>query len=58
MGCAYLSVVMDWLSWLVLSWKLDAVMDSKLSVFALAAAFEEYEPPKIFNSDQVSQYAA
>ncbi|KAA0259358.1 transposase family protein [Deferribacter autotrophicus] len=49
---------MDWLSWLVLSWKLDAVMDSKLSVFALAAAFEEYEPPKIFNSDQVSQYAA
>lgn len=57
-GFAYLSVVMDWYSKKVLSWKLDTTMDASLSSSVLQQAIELHGRPDIFNSDQGSQYTA
>lgn len=57
-GFAYLSVVMDWYSKKVLSWKLDTTMDASLSSSVLQQAIEHHGRPDIFNSDQGSQYTA
>jgi putative transposase len=57
-GFAYLSVVMDWYSKKVLSWKLDTTMDASLSSSVLKQAIEHHGRPDIFNSDQGSQYTA
>lgn len=57
-GFAYLSVVMDWYSKKVLSWKLDTTMDALLSSSVLKQAIEHHGRPDIFNSDQGSQYTA
>ncbi len=57
-GYAYLSVIIDWHTKKILSWKLSNTMDVKLTTDVLKDALNKYPKPKIFNSDQGSQYMA
>jgi putative transposase len=55
-GFIYLTVIMDWYSRKVLSWRLSNSMDSSFCVDALEEAIHRYGKPEIFNTDQGSQY--
>jgi len=57
-GYAYLAVIIDWHTKKILSWKLSNTMDVKLTTDVLRKALNKYPKPKIFNSDQGSQYTA
>jgi putative transposase len=57
-GFAYLVVILDWASRKVLSWRLSNTLEADFCVRALAAAIEDYGCPKIFNTDQGSQYTS
>ena len=57
-GFAYLTVVMDWYSRKVLSWRLSNSMDSSFCVDALEEALHYYGKPEIFNSDQGVQFTS
>ncbi len=54
----YLCVVMDWASRSVLGWSLGGKMTTSLCVEALWMAFRSGRKPKIFNTDQGSQYTS
>jgi putative transposase len=55
-GFAYLTVIMDWYSRSVLSWRLSNTMESGFCCEALDEALTKYGSPEIFNSDQGSQF--
>jgi len=55
-GFVYLTVVMDWYSRYVLSWEVSVTMDDSFCVSALERALRRHGCPKIFNTDQGSQY--
>jgi putative transposase len=55
-GWCYLTVVMDWYTRRVLSWRLSNTLDSSFCVEALQEALDLYGKPDIFNTDQGSQY--
>ena len=55
-GFLYLVAVMDWHSRKVLSWKVSNSLDDRFCVEALQEALHVYGPPKIFNTDQGSQF--
>ena len=55
-GFLYLVAVMDWATRHVLSWRLSNTMDADFCVEALREAIDKYGPPKIFNTDQGSQF--
>ena len=57
-GFAYLCAIIDWHTKKILSWKLSNTMDIYLTTTVLKEAIELYGKPKIFNSDQGSQYTA
>jgi putative transposase len=57
-GFIYLTVVMDWYSRKVLSWRLSNSLDSSFCVDALEEAIHRYGKPAIFNSDQGSQFTS
>lgn len=57
-GFAYLTVMMDWYSRKILSWRLSNTMDVTFCVDALEEALHYYEKPLIFNSDQGSQFTS
>jgi putative transposase len=57
-GFIYLTVIMDWYSRKVLSWRLSNSLDSSFCVDALEEAIHRYGKPEIFNSDQGSQYTS
>ena len=57
-GYAYLAAVIDWHSKRILSWKLSTTMDTELTTSVLNEALEHHPKPKIFNTDQSSQYTA
>lgn len=57
-GCAYLTVVMDWYSRKVLSWRVSNTMDTAFCLAALDKALSRYGPPEIFNTDQGSQFTS
>lgn len=57
-GFCYLVAIMDWASRRVLSWRLSNTMDSSFCVEALEEAIEKYGCPRIFNTDQGSQFTA
>ena len=57
-GFMYLTVVMDWYSRSVLSWRLSNTLDSSFCVQALEEALRHYGIPEIFNTDQGSQYTS
>lgn len=55
-GFMYLAAIIDWHTRAILSYKLSNSMDATLTTEVLQNALEEYPKPKIFNSDQGSQY--
>jgi len=55
-GFAYLTAVIDWYSRAVLSWRLSNTLDADFCVEALQQAIALYGAPKIFNTDQGSQF--
>lgn len=57
-GWMYLTVVMDWYSRCVLSWRLSNTLDGAFCVEALEEALANYGRPEIFNTDQGVQYTA
>lgn len=57
-GFLYLVAVMDWATRHVLSWRLSNTMDADFCVEALKEAIDRYGPPKIFNTDQGSQFTS
>lgn len=56
-GFIYLTVVMDWYSRYVISWRLSNTLDSNFCQAALQEALAVGKP-EIFNTDQGSQYTA
>jgi putative transposase len=57
-GWMYLTVVMDWYSRYVLSWRLSNTLDGMFCIEALNEALEKFGRPEIFNTDQGVQYTA
>jgi putative transposase len=57
-GFAYLVAIIDWYSRRVLSWRLSNTLDSEFCVEALEEALGRFEKPKIFNTDQGSQFTS
>jgi len=55
-GFMYLAAVIDWHTKAILSYKISNSMDATLAVEVLEDALSKYLAPKIFNSDQGSQY--
>jgi putative transposase len=56
-GFMYLTVVLDWYSRYVLSWRLSNTLDGDFCLQALEEALP-HGPPEIFNTDQGSQFTA
>jgi putative transposase len=57
-GFVYLVAVMDWFSRRVLAWRLSITLEGDFCVEALQEAMDRYGKPKIFNTDQGSQFTA
>jgi len=57
-GFMYLAAVIDWNTRAILTYKLSNSMDSTLATDVLKMALDKYPAPKIFNSDQGSQYTS
>ena len=57
-GFMYLAAVIDWHSKAILSYKISNTMDAALATDVLEDAIAKYGVPKIFNSDQGSQYTS
>jgi len=57
-GFVYLAAVVDWFSRRVLSWRLSITMDVDFCLDAVEEAFARYGRPKIFNTDQGSQFTS
>ena len=55
-GHVYLVAVMDWYSRRVLSWRLSTTLDASFCVEALKEALQRHGTPRIFNTDQGSQF--
>ncbi len=57
-GFLYLVAIMDWATRKVLSWNLSNTMDAEFCIQALEQALADYGRPKIFNTDQGSQFTS
>lgn len=57
-GFMYLAAIIDWHSKAILSYKISNTMDAALAVDVLEDTISKYGKPKIFNSDQGSQYTS
>jgi len=57
-GFLYLFAVLDWASRRVLSWRLSNTLTTDFCMEAVSEAIARYGTPKIFNSDQGSQFTS
>jgi len=57
-GFLYLTAVIDWYSRKILSWRLSNTMDVDFCMNVVRDAMMRYGKPKIFNTDQGSQYTS
>jgi putative transposase len=57
-GFVYLCAVMDWFARRILAWRLSITMEADFCVEALEEALARYDRPKIFNTDQGSQFTS
>jgi len=57
-GFCYLTAIMDWASRRVLAWRLSSTLDTSFCVAALEEAIARFGVPKIFNTDQGSQFTS
>jgi putative transposase len=57
-GFVYLTVVLDWYTRRVLSWKVSITMDVHFCLEAVEEAITRYGTPEIMNTDQGSQFTS
>ena len=57
-GFIYLTVVLDWYTRRVLSWKVSITMDVHFCLEAVEEAISRYGTPEIMNTDQGSQFTS
>ena len=57
-GFLYLVAIIDWATRRVLSWRLSNTLTAGFCVDALGEALARFDKPKIFNSDQGSQFTS
>jgi len=57
-GFAYLVAIIDWYSRRVLSWRLSNTLEADFCVEALQEALSRFGTPRIFNTDQGSQFTS
>jgi putative transposase len=57
-GFLYLTAVMDWYSRYVISWQISNTLDTSFCLEALHGALLQRPAPRIFNTDQGSQYTS
>jgi putative transposase len=57
-GFLYLVAIMDWATRKVLAWRLSNTMEVDFCIEALREAMARYGKPKIFNTDQGSQFTS
>lgn len=57
-GFMYMAAIIDWHSRAILSYKLSNSMDATLVTDVLKEALRKYGAPRVFNSDQGSQYTS
>lgn len=57
-GFVYLAAVMDWATRRVLSWRVSNTMEAAFCTEVLEEAIEQFGTPKIFNTDQGSQFTS
>ena len=57
-GWIYLAAVMDWYSRRVLSWRVSVSMDTSFCLDAVEEAVARFGAPRIFNTDQGSQFTS
>ncbi len=57
-GFVYLTVILDWYSRKVLSWRISNSLDASFCVDALEEAIFRFGAPEIFNTDQGCQYTS
>ena len=57
-GHLYLSAIVDWHSRKILSWKLSNTMTAAICITPMEEALTKFGKPRIFNSDQGSQYTS
>jgi putative transposase len=57
-GFLYLVAIIDWASRAVLAWRLSNTMDTSFCIAALDEALARYGKPRIFNTDQGSQFTS
>lgn len=57
-GFMYLCAIIDWHTKAILAYKLSNTMDATLTTEVLQEALRQYPKPKLFNSDQGSQYTS
>ena len=57
-GFLYLVAIIDWATRAVLAWRLSNTMETGFCVAALDEALARYGTPKIFNTDQGSQFTS
>ena len=57
-GFLYLVAIVDWYSRKILSWRLSNSLDADFCVAALEEALARFPKPKIFNTDQGSQFTS
>lgn len=57
-GFVYLAAVVDWHTRRVLAWRMSITMDVQFCMDAVQEALDKYGAPKIFNTDQGSQFTS
>ena len=57
-GFLYLVAIMDWATRRVLIWRLSNTMDVDFCIEALNETIHRFGAPKIFNTDQGSQFTS
>jgi putative transposase len=57
-GFLYLVAIIDWASRAVLAWRLSNTMDTSFCIAALDEALTLYGKPRLFNTDQGSQFTS
>jgi putative transposase len=57
-GFVYLAGAVDWFSRRVLAWRLSITLEAALCIEALEEALARYGCPRIFNTDQGSQFTS
>lgn len=57
-GFIYLAAVLDWFTRRVLAWRVSTTLEADFCIEAVAEALARYGAPKIFNTDQGSQFTS